>query len=55
LNGKVIKIIKLIKPLVINFKGMTLSPIEGQLAVKKNKYELPDTPIGLYLSIYFLI
>lgn len=34
---------------------MTLAPMEGRLAVKKNKYDLPDTPIGLYLYFYFFI
>jgi len=31
---------------------MTLAPMEGRLAVKKNKYDLPDTPIGLYYNIF---
>ena len=35
------------KPLVINLKGTTLAPLEGLLAVKKNSFTLPNTPVGL--------
>lgn len=34
---------------------MTLAPMEGRLAVKKNKYDLPDTPIGLLIPVKFPI
>lgn len=30
---------------------MTLAPLEGRLAVKKNHYILPDTPIGLLVPV----
>ena len=43
------------KPLVINLKGMTLSPMEGRLAVKKTYYRLPNTPIGLLHPVKFPI
>lgn len=43
------------KPVVINLRGMTLAPLEGRLAVKKNSYQLPDTPIGLLIPIKFPI
>jgi hypothetical protein len=32
---------------VLNLKGTTLAPLEGRLAVKKNSFELPETPVGL--------
>ncbi|EGR32899.1 hypothetical protein IMG5_067400 [Ichthyophthirius multifiliis] len=43
------------KPLQINLKGMSLAPLEGLLAVKKNQFELPDTPIGLLIPVKFPI
>lgn len=43
------------KPVVINLRGETLAPLEGRLAVKKNFYRLPDTPIGLLLPVKFPI
>lgn len=43
------------KPLVLNLKGMTLGPYEGLLAVKKNHYKLPNTPIGLLVPLKFPI
>jgi len=43
------------KPLVINLKGMTLGYMEGRLAVKKDFYKLPDTPIGLLVPVKFPI
>lgn len=43
------------KPVVINLKGMTLAPLEGRLAIKKNSYKLPDTPIGLLVPVKYPI
>ena len=41
--------------MVINLRGMTLAPLEGRLAVKKNNYVIPNTPIGLLLPVKFPI
>ena len=43
------------KPLLIHFKGMTLAPMEGLLAVRKNNYILPDVPIGSLIPVTFPI
>ena len=43
------------KPLLIHFKGMTLAPMEGLLAVRKNNYTLPDVPIGSLIPVTFPI
>lgn len=43
------------KPVVINLRGMTLAPLEGRLAVKKNNFVLPNTPIGLLIPVKFPI
>lgn len=34
------------KPLLIELRGMTLAPMEGLIAFRKNSYNLPDVPIG---------
>ncbi len=34
---------------------MSLAPLEGLLAVKKNYFELPHTPIGLLIPVKFPI
>lgn len=34
---------------------MMLAPLEGRLAVKKNNFRLPDTPIGLLIPVKFPI
>lgn len=43
------------KPLLIHFKGMTLAPMEGLLAVRKSNYTLPDVPIGSLIPVTFPI
>ncbi|CAD8141208.1 unnamed protein product [Paramecium octaurelia] len=43
------------KPLVLNLKGTTLAPLEGRLAVKKNSFELPETPVGLLQPVKYPI
>jgi hypothetical protein len=55
-EGHILKVVLQIlngKPLVINLKGTTLAPLEGLLAMKKNKYILPSTPIGLLVPVKF--
>ncbi|KAL4441714.1 hypothetical protein ABPG74_008711 [Tetrahymena malaccensis] len=43
------------KPLVINLKGMMLSPTQGMLSVKQNRIHLPDCPIGMLLPLQYPI
>jgi len=43
------------KSLQIMVKGMTLSSNEGRMAIWKNQYELPHTPIGLLVPVKFPI
>jgi hypothetical protein len=43
------------KPLLINFRGMTLAPMEGLLAVRKDSYRLPDVPLGSLFPVSFPI
>ncbi|EAR97146.2 MSP (major sperm protein) domain protein (macronuclear) [Tetrahymena thermophila SB210] len=43
------------KPLVINLKGMMLSPTQGMLSVKQNRVNLPDCPIGMLLPLQYPI